>query len=99
MSTIVSRQRLKLHDRLLSDQILDILRATGYPGLRRVDCRVTDGVVTVSGEVPSFYFKQFVQATVQRISQVRGIENQLRVSMKWIRGTSKSSDSPMRATG
>jgi osmotically-inducible protein OsmY len=46
----------------------------------RYKCEVQNGVVELSGSVPSFYVKQLAQAAVLRLEQIRGIENRLRVA-------------------
>jgi hypothetical protein len=43
-------------------------------------CDVLDGVVELTGSVPSFYVKQLAQTAVLRIEQIRGIKNLLRVA-------------------
>lgn len=51
------------------------LRATGYRPLAKLDCSVRDGVVVLSGIVPSYYLKQVAQETVLRLNVAFGIEN------------------------
>ncbi len=55
------------------------LSSSSHIGLRRVRCRCTDGVVTLSGQVTSFYLKQVAQAIVGRLPAVRQIRNELSV--------------------
>ncbi len=48
--------------------------------MREIQCDVFDGVVELTGNVPSFYIKQLAQTTVLRLEQIRGINNRLRVA-------------------
>jgi osmotically-inducible protein OsmY len=57
-----------------------VLRETGYAPLRCITCEVSNGVVELSGSVPSFYVKQLAQAVVLRLEQIRGVENRLHVA-------------------
>lgn len=56
-----------------------VLNSSSHIGLRRVRCRCTDGVVTLSGQVASYYLKQVAQAIVGRLPAVRQIHNELSV--------------------
>jgi osmotically-inducible protein OsmY len=79
MSSSLSLSRRQDHDRSLRAHICKVLEETGYTALRRVDCRVYDGVVELSGDVPTFYFKQIAQSAVLSIQWVRGVRNRLEV--------------------
>jgi hypothetical protein len=70
---------LKDQDRTLQADVFMRLHATGFAALRSIDCRVRNGVVELSGDVPSFYCKQIAQSVVLPLEQVRGIRNHLRV--------------------
>ncbi len=37
----------------------------GYPALKAVDCKWRNGVLVLSGRVPSYYLKQLAQEKVQ----------------------------------
>jgi osmotically-inducible protein OsmY len=78
-SSNVAVASVKDRDRSLQHQVRQTLRGTGYAALQRIDCRVEDGVVELLGEVPSFYCKQVAQAVVVAMSQIRQVENRLRV--------------------
>ncbi|MCU0960067.1 MAG: BON domain-containing protein [Pirellulaceae bacterium] len=72
------------HDRppLLESTSVEIERAlhsSSHVGLRSVRCQFADGVVTLSGQVASFYLKQVAQAIVGRQPTVKQIRNELRV--------------------
>src|SRR3954452_7424501 len=53
----------------LRELVLAMLHASGYQTLGELDCRVADGVIELSGSVPSFYLKQVAQAVVLRIDK------------------------------
>jgi hypothetical protein len=58
----------------------EALRSSGYRPLGGLRCQVCDGVVTVSGVVPSFHLKQLAQAAVLKLAAVRGVRNLVEVS-------------------
>jgi osmotically-inducible protein OsmY len=78
-SSNVAVASVKDRDRYLQHQVRQTLQGTGYAALQRIDCRVENGVVELLGEVPSFYCKQVAQAVVVAMSQIRHVENRLRV--------------------
>jgi osmotically-inducible protein OsmY len=71
---------LPLGDRSIRDDVTRALRDTGYAPLRGIQCDVSDGVVELTGVVPSFYVKQLAQTAVLRLDQIRGVNNRLRVA-------------------
>lgn len=52
---------------------------SGYPGLRRVHCECYEGIVVLSGTVPSYFLKQVAQTLVGALEGVMHIENRLEV--------------------
>jgi osmotically-inducible protein OsmY len=78
-SSNVASASVKDRDRYLQRQVRQALQATGYAALQKIDCRVENGVVELSGEVPSFYCKQVAQAAVVALSHIRRVDNRLRV--------------------
>jgi osmotically-inducible protein OsmY len=62
-------------DNLLRQQVLSTLGSSGYVPLARLDCHVRDGVIELTGKVPSFYLKQMAQAVVAKVDNVRGVQN------------------------
>ena len=42
------------------------LASSYYPALRRVSCQYDDGMLTVSGKVPTYYLKQLVLSQIHR---------------------------------
>ena len=79
MSHIVF-SRPRTLDRSIRDKVHRALRESGYAPLREIHCDVSDGVVELTGSVPSFYVKQLAQTAVLRLEQIRGINNRLRVA-------------------
>lgn len=64
------------------------LGRTGYQPLRRVDLRCESELVTLVGQVPSYFLKQLVQVVALSVSGVMQVKNQLRVA----NGTTEPSD-------
>ncbi len=60
-------------------QVGQTLQRTGYAALQRINCRVENGVVELSGDVPSFYFKQIAQEVLLALKHVQRVDNRLRV--------------------
>lgn len=50
-----------------------------YVELRRVGCRFDDGILTLEGQVTSFYLKQVAQTVVRQIDGVHQVINHLQV--------------------
>ena len=50
-----------------------------YPSLRNLRCSWNDGVVTIHGDVSSYYLKQMAQALVRQIDNKLQIENRVHV--------------------
>ncbi len=55
----------------------EMMRRSPYASLRQVTCRFQEGVLILSGQVPSFYMKQMAQESVRNLSQVVQIDNRL----------------------
>jgi hypothetical protein len=56
-----------------------LLRASGHRPLQSLCCEVRDGVVILSGVLPTFYLKQLAQTVLLRLGQVRGVKNLVEV--------------------
>ena len=56
------------------------LRRSGYPFLRGIKCEVRDGLVVLSGAVPTFHLKQVAQELAAHTKGVRQVENRLHVT-------------------
>jgi osmotically-inducible protein OsmY len=76
----IALSRLRAPDRSIRERVNRALRESGYTPLRGVQCDVSDGVVELTGNVPSFYVKQLAQTAVLRLEQIRGVKNLLRVA-------------------
>ena len=48
-----------------------------YTSLRSVRCRFHEGVLTLTGIVPSFFIKQFAQECIRKSDRIEQIENRL----------------------
>jgi osmotically-inducible protein OsmY len=72
--------RVRPHDRSIREAVNRVLRETGYVPFRKIQCDVSDGVVELTGNVPSFYVKQLAQTAVLRVEQIRGVKNLLHVA-------------------
>lgn len=56
------------------------LASSKYGPLRKLNCRVFDGVVEITGSVPTFYLKQLAQAAVLQLYPCGEIRNLVQVS-------------------
>jgi hypothetical protein len=54
-------------DRRMHAAAVEVLSKSHYGALRQLNCRVTSGVVEISGTVPNFYLKQLAQEAVLRL--------------------------------
>jgi hypothetical protein len=68
-----------LEDDGLRTAALARLRSSGYAGLRRLHCEVTDAVVIVHGVLPSYDLKQMAQAAILRLDGIRSVTNLVEV--------------------
>jgi hypothetical protein len=66
-------------DQLLCDAAYRQLRSCGYRHLSWLRCEVADGVVVLSGRLPSFYLKQVAQTVVQKLDALKGLKNHIQV--------------------
>ena len=55
------------------------LRNSGYHELRLVSCDFHEGVLTLRGQVSSFYLKQVAQELIRRLDGAEEINNHLEV--------------------
>jgi osmotically-inducible protein OsmY len=62
-----------------ADRANQILCESPYHCIRRVRCSLADGILTLAGQVPSFYLKQLAQISVRRLEGVRQISNRIEV--------------------
>jgi osmotically-inducible protein OsmY len=80
MSQSALRSRVNTQDHLVRETVDRTLADSGYTPLRCIQFDVHEGVVELSGCVPSFYLKQLAQSAVLRLEQIRGVRNLLRVA-------------------
>ncbi len=66
-------------DDLVRAAVAASLRSSGYLLLRDLHCEVADGVVTISGRVPSFHLKQVAQSVLMKVEAVRAVNNRVEV--------------------
>lgn len=66
-------------DRHLADTTETALAASKYVSLRKLQCRAEQGVVEISGTVPSFYLKQMAQAAVLQLHPQATVRNLVEV--------------------
>lgn len=66
-------------DRLIEETARAALRASGYRTLADLECEVSDGHITLSGVVTSYFLKQIAQETILQIKFVERVHNAIRV--------------------
>jgi hypothetical protein len=64
----------------LHDAASTALASSKYGPLRKLRCRVFEGVVEITGSVPSFYLKALAQAAVLQLYPSGAVRNLVRVS-------------------
>jgi osmotically-inducible protein OsmY len=55
------------------------LRTSPYPAIRKLECEFERGVLTLRGELPSYYQLQLAQEAVSRVDGVEQIVNRIQV--------------------
>jgi osmotically-inducible protein OsmY len=87
--TAAERDAVQATDQRLARSVLDLdlaerveraLRAAGCPPLRAIEVTVEERLVTLGGQVPSYYLKQVAQAVVQTVPGAHQIRNGLDVA-------------------
>lgn len=66
-------------DREIQIAVENKLQNSSYGSVRRVDCTVRDGAVTLFGSVPSYHMKQVVQTLAARVPCVIRVSNHCEV--------------------
>lgn len=56
-----------------------LLHSSPYLPLQNLSCDYLDGVLTLRGQVPTFYLKQLAQARLKGLTGVEAINNQIDV--------------------
>lgn len=59
---------------------MKLLRSCSHSPVRRVQCRFHEGVLILSGQVPTFYMKQVAQELLRNLQRVEQIDNRLSVT-------------------
>jgi hypothetical protein len=81
----VARQRAGTADTSLRDEIAHRIVSEGGEGAHDVSVTVAEGIVTLEGPVPERVTKEMLEAIVEAVPGVRGVDNRLCVD--WIDGT------------
>jgi osmotically-inducible protein OsmY len=68
-----------LEDRRLAESIARALHATGHRSLGEVQVTARAGSITLAGQVPSFYLKQFAQEIARQVGGALEVHNQIHV--------------------
>jgi len=55
------------------------LRASPYPDMRRLTCRLQEGQLVLQGRVRSFFLKQMAQVMAVRLATTLVVDNQVEV--------------------
>lgn len=76
----IPRSGQTLEERIESTAI-DLLRSTPYRALKGIDCRFRDGVLTLRGQVESYFLKQVAQEKLlPQLGASVTIDNRVEVS-------------------
>ena len=81
----IARQRAGSADTSLRDAVAHRMLAEAGEAAHAVTIAVEDGIVTLEGPVPERFTKEMVEALVEAVPGVRGVDNRLCVD--WIDGT------------
>src|ERR1051326_2891723 len=68
------------HDRRLLDCVTHALEQTGHHPLQQLALHCEMDLVTLIGQVPTYYLKQLAQVTVLSVPGVMQVDNQLQVA-------------------
>lgn len=55
------------------------LQHSPYRAIRRVDCTISEGVLTLTGQVPTYHYKQLAQTAISQLPGVEQIVNSIDV--------------------
>ena len=86
-SAAPAARKSQLHGERLAllSEIRAAFREEGYAELEDVHCEFgEDGLVELTGTVPSFYLKQVAQASIRRVDPIIGVRN--RIHVQWPTG-------------
>lgn len=75
----VSHDSGSSRDEQILHKVKQVLHQCGYEQLRRVSTYCDDGRITLQGRISTYYLKQVAQELVRSVSEVRDVDNDLRV--------------------
>ncbi len=79
-TSVLTRETGRERDRRLRELAIEVLRSSGYLALRGLRCQVRDGIIFITGVVPSFYLKQVAQTVLLlMLKDAEGLENLVEV--------------------
>ncbi len=55
------------------------LRRNGYVALKNIACEYREGILTLTGCLPTYYLKQMAQEAVARLDGIGRVENRIEV--------------------
>jgi osmotically-inducible protein OsmY len=76
-ATTIEATRAKTPD--VAAKAVKLLRGCSHAPVRHVRCRFQEGVLILSGQVPTFYMKQVAQELLRNMKHVEQIDNRLSV--------------------
>jgi osmotically-inducible protein OsmY len=80
VSAAVARLMLSIEDLRMAERVEHALRATGHAPLNGIQVNVRATLVTLRGQLPTYYLKQIAQTTALAIPGVRRVNNKLTVA-------------------
>jgi osmotically-inducible protein OsmY len=82
---MATKTQTRSDNSLLDDVVLELKWDPKISSASDISVAVKDGVVTLSGFVPSFWEKDAAEKAVKRVYGVRGIANDIEVKLFWQR--------------
>jgi osmotically-inducible protein OsmY len=55
------------------------LRRNGYVALKNISCEFHEGILTLTGCLPTYYLKQVAQEAVARVAGIERVDNRIDV--------------------
>jgi osmotically-inducible protein OsmY len=79
----LEREDSQSTDKLVCEQVRAALAGSSYHCIRRIQCSVRDGMLSLRGRVPSYYLKQMaLTAVVKSLDYPTQINDQLDVAIR-----------------
>jgi osmotically-inducible protein OsmY len=63
----------------VSSRMVQVLRQSAHPALRRLLIEETETTVVITGRVSSYYLKQLAQETIMQVRGIREVVNRVLV--------------------